>query len=485
MSDRSSDHAPATLPASAQAGASTAATAVAAGGARDVESLVQQMLATPLRSPPPVAAVGGAAGQEEAAAAAEDAESDSLALPLSLCYRLTVLVQRAPTAAEGARRAGRMWSAGGASLISQCVAGLDHGTEAGHELAYLFVRLLALLAWAAPPAAVAMLQINGTAADRSNAVVVADNDDGAATLMQLLTGLMRLSSAPLMLRELVDLMAALLCVSEFQLLSPPHSDALAAAAALSARSLFMHAFLDRSQGRSVLLLLKHVAHPLLSEASRTTLLRVLLALASAPVTEPTVSEDASTGYRTPPTQPAALARRVFDSQRDRWSEATLPPLQSLSANDSEPRVDNEAQRRMQLRLIKQLRAVLLVTAPALPAAAPTGPVAATSSFGLQRPSSQPSRLHPQPQSHPAALHSGGAVLSSRAAARLTAAAASSPDDHSGSHFISAVSSGAAANRFPTHSFQWSAPVDPFAPSQPSAGGSLYPTLSSSVHAVHR
>jgi hypothetical protein len=173
----------------------------------------------------------------------------------------------------------------------------------------------------------------------------------------LLTGLLRLGSAPLMLREVIELIAAVVGATEMQQFAPALSSSDADARA-EARFLFVRDFLAKSSGRNILLLSKHLAHLELSEHTRTTLMRSLLFIATTPA-----SVAASIAASLAPS-PAALARRILITQPEKWSEQILPPIQ-LAARDATPeqaqrRVENEQQRRVQLRLIRELMATLQV-----------------------------------------------------------------------------------------------------------------------------
>jgi hypothetical protein len=278
---------------------------------------------------------------------------DSLALAMSLAYRLCALCTvHAPDQGSSIRRIEVIWESGnGSTLMNHIVNWLDEASaQQGHALAYIFVRLLAILVNTIPRAGRTFLQ------------PPTSDTNGSAKVVPLLTGMLRLAAAPLMLRELIDLVAAFTGVSDTQRLAPPSTSIPSSSMSthLDENTLpaercvwFSHAFLSNNQGRSVLLLAKHVSHPALSEHARTTLLCILLQLC-CPAQLASIPKNAQPLARTS----SSAARKILSTQWNKWAGQPLPEIQSGTNVDARIDAENEKQRNRQVRLLRQLRVVL-------------------------------------------------------------------------------------------------------------------------------
>jgi hypothetical protein len=355
-------------------------------------------------------------------AAAVDCSPDPLSVSLSLAYRLCVLLSSgAPDAWIALQRTQSLWfHGGGPALVRHALRWLDEGTQAGQPLSYIFVRFMALMVAAVPDAGKALLM------DASQQQQQQQSQPQLSSVVPLLSALLRLSDAPLLLRELVELVAAFVGVADMQVHLPllfarafaqqaadefdqdeepegaeeqaaaagereaaqaaaaeaaAHESKMAAARQAQLRTLFAQSFIS-SQGRALVLLAKHVRHPLLAESSRTTLLRALLAF----VMSPSASSSASSSNWT------VQARESLAGSWARWA-TDLPPSSTEDAEnrpvlahdiaEAQKRVTHvQRLRKQQTKILKELRAILVVTTTAGAASSSSSSAASATRAGF-------------------------------------------------------------------------------------------------------
>lgn len=293
-------------------------------------SLAQQLMAVPMPSETPQTE-----DERDSASKASFAASvvDHTPVALSLAFRLWTLLVRSSSASLFQSRVMQVssprlartlarWitSNGSASSSSQ-----EDGGGGTHELTWIFVRLLGTLARA--PGVTTVLC-------RPSQLEVPGAEEFLATGGHL-QGLLRLSGAQIMTDELIRMVESMCgATDEEDERDEPSSIALQRA---QDRSLFIGNFLGGA-GRSVLLLMKHLADPLLSESTRTRILRIVFTMACA---------RGQTG-----------ARRILLANEAKWSSHSLPQLPAVQARAQAQA--NLTERKRQIRWIKDLSAILRV-----------------------------------------------------------------------------------------------------------------------------